>query len=69
MTAVAFSLVAGAAILVIGTAAFVVVVINIQAVDRSKRPMQEPGNVLDATTRRILGTSTRSSGLRQMKAS
>ena len=69
MTAMIFILVAGTVIAVTGTAAFVLIVINIQTVDRSKRLMQEPRNVLDAATRRILGTCTHSSGLRQMKES
>ncbi len=69
MTAIIFILVAGTVIAVIGTAAFVLIVINIQTVDRSKRLMQEPRNALDAATRRILGTCTHSSGLRQMKES
>jgi len=41
MTAIIFILVAGAVIAVIGTAAFVLIVIKIQTVDRSKRLMQE----------------------------
>ena len=68
MSAMIFILVAGTVIAVIGTAA-VVVVISIQAADRSKWFMLEPRNVLDATTRRILGTTAHSSGLRSMKAS
>lgn len=47
MTAIIFILVAGTVIAVIGTAAFVLIVINIQTVDRSRRLMQEPRNVLD----------------------
>ena len=69
MVAIIFILVAGTVIAVIGTAAFVLIVINIQAVDRSKRLMQEPRNAVDAATRRILGTCTHGSGLRQMKES
>jgi hypothetical protein len=70
MTAIIFILVTGTVIAVTGTAALVlIVIINIQTVDRSKRLMQEPRNVLDAATRRILGTCTHSSGLRQMKQS
>ena len=48
-------LIAGAIIVVTGVAAFVLIVINIQIVDRSKRLMQEPRNYLDAATRRLLG--------------
>lgn len=69
MIAVIFILVAGAVIAVIGAAAFVLIVINIQMVDRSKRLMQEPRNVFDAATRRLLGTCRHSSGLGQTKES
>jgi len=64
MTTIIFILVAGTVIAVTGTASFVLIVINID-----KRLMQEPRTVLDAATRRILGTCTHSSGLRQMKQS
>ena len=69
MTTIILILVAGTVIVAIGTAAFVLIVINIQAVDRSKRLMQEPRSVLDAATRRILGATPRRPGPRQMKAS
>lgn len=69
MIALFFVLIAVTVIVALGTAAFVVIVINIQIVDRSKQLMQEPRNVLDAATRRILGTRGRSSDLRQTKES
>lgn len=69
MIAVIFILIAGAIILVTGTAVFALIVINIQITDRSKRLMQEPRNVLDAATRRVLGACGHSSGLRHKKES
>lgn len=69
MITIIFVLIAGALIAVFGAAAFVLIVINIQIVDRSKRLMQEPRNFLDAATRRLLGSTRRSSGLHQTKES
>lgn len=69
MIALFLVLIAVAAIVALGTAVFMVIVINIQIVDRSKRLMQEPRNFLDAATRRVLGTCGRSSDLRQTKES
>ena len=69
MITIIFVLIAGALIAVFGTAAFVLIVINIQIVDRSKQLMHEPRNFLDAATRRLLGTTRRSSGLHQTKES
>jgi hypothetical protein len=69
MIAMIFILVAGTVVAVIGTTAFILMGISIQAVDRSKRLLQEPRNVLDAATRRFLGSRTHSSGLHQMKQS
>lgn len=67
MIAIIVVLIAGAVLAVFGTAAFVLIVINIQIVDRSKRLMQEPRSFLDAATRRLLGTARRSSSLRETK--
>lgn len=69
MIALFFVLIAVTVIVALGTAAFVVIVINIQIVDRSKQLMREPRNVLDAATRRLLGTRGHSSDLRQKKES
>ena len=69
MVAVFFVLIAVTLIVALGTAAFVVIVINIHIVDRSKQLMREPRNILDAATRRILGTRGHSSDLRQTKES
>ncbi len=60
-------LIAVAIIALAGAVAFVLIVINIQAVDRSKRLMSEPRGLLDAATRRLLGG--RGSGVRQTKRS
>lgn len=69
MIIVIFILVAGAVIVLVGAAAFALIVINIQITDRSKRLMQEPRNVLDAATRRLLGSCRHSSGLHRTKES
>ncbi len=69
MIAIVSALIAGAAIIVILTAAFFLIVINIQMVDRCKRLMQEPRNFFDAATRRLLGVRGHSSGLRRTKGS
>jgi hypothetical protein len=68
MTALMVILIAGAVIICAGAAAFFLIVINIQMVDRSNRLMSEPRNIFDASTRRLLG-STCSSGLRPTKRS
>lgn len=69
MISLFFVLIAVAVIVISGTAAFVLIVINIQIIDRSKRLMQEPRNIFDAATRRVLGAGRHSSGLRQTKES
>lgn len=69
MIAILFALIAAAVIVAFGTTAFVLIVINIQIVDRSKRLMQEPRSFLDAATRRVLGTCRHSSGPHQTKES
>ena len=66
---IALFLVLIAGIVALGAAAFVLIVINIQIVDHSKRLMQEPRNFLDAATRRILGAGRHSSCLHQTKES
>jgi hypothetical protein len=62
-------LIAGSAIIVVLAAAFILIVVNIQMVDRSKRLMHEPRDFFDAATRRLLGASGHSSSLRRTKES
>lgn len=69
MIAIFIVLIAGAVLAVSGTAAFVLIVISIQMVDRSKQLMHEPRSLLDAATRRLLGATRRSSRLHQTKES
>jgi hypothetical protein len=66
MTTLIVVLIACAVIICAGAAAFILIVINIQIVDRSNRLMSEPRNFFDASTRRLLG-STYSTGLRPTK--
>lgn len=59
-------LVAGGLLVFAGAAAFLLIVINIQIVDRSGQLMSEPRNFFDASTRRLLG-SRHSVVIRQTK--
>jgi hypothetical protein len=68
MALIAAILVADGVVVLIGLMAFLLIVINIQAVDRSSRLMSEPRNFLDASTRRLLG-STQCVVIRQKKGS
>lgn len=54
-------LIAVAVIAMAIAALFVLIVISIQTVDRSKQLLSEPRSFRDATTRRLLGNSPRSS--------
>jgi hypothetical protein len=69
MTAVIFVLAAGAILFLAGAVIFLVIVVNIQRVDRSKLLHQQPRGCLDAATRRFLGTCDRNPRLRYSKRS
>lgn len=66
MTLPIVALIAGAVIAFAGALAFLLIVISIQVVDRSSQFMNEPRNFLDASTRRLLG-STNSVVIHQTK--
>ena len=69
MAAIISVLAAGAFLFFVGAAAFLVIVINIHLVDRSKRLTEQPRTYLDAATRRFLGTCSRNPGPRNSKRS
>jgi len=55
MTAIISFLAVGAVLVVSIAVTFLVIVVNIHRVDRSKRLTEEPRTFLDAATRRVLG--------------